>query len=204
MKIYYLNTRELSEEKIRIALDECEEYRRNRFFSSQNDLIKRENIGSDILIKLACADFFGLGTHVKTEYDSNGKIIFSNRKEYISLSHTCGHCFFAISNAPVGIDGEFIREIDYMGIAKRFFGENALFEMYSEYDEDLKRKTFFRKWTEYEALFKLQGSKKTYNPKHLTEIPIRSFDYEGMVITVAGKEVEKLDLKSDFKIMEII
>ena len=98
--------------------------------------------------------------------NSYGKPFLENNKDYhFNISHTHNMIAAAVSNNPVGVDVEKVREID-LGIAKRFFTECEL-----NYIEKYRNRTyerFFEIWTKKEAYIKYTG-------KGLS-IPLNSFD----------------------------
>ncbi len=201
MKVYYVNLNNLSDTQIIAALKSAEAYRRERFFSVVDEGTRRENIGSDILIKRAVSNFFGvLGDMVKTDYDDNGKPILKHPMGYISLSHTCGYCFLAVSENPVGIDAECQRKLEYQKLAKRFFSQDAFSRVSNATYE---KRAFFEEWTALEAYFKLCGGialdTHTDIPKHL----IKSFEMNGITISIASREAMSFDYSRDFFEIEV-
>ncbi len=81
-----------------------------------------------------------------------------------SISHTRNAVAAAISDKPVGVDVERIREID-IGIAKRVFSDNELISL-GDKDKDINGR-FFSIWTKKEALVKYLGTGLTNNVKAL-------------------------------------
>lgn len=75
-----------------------------------------------------------------------------------NLSHSAERALYAISGgAPVGVDVERMRPLDFTGISKRFFApsEAAILAALPEPD---KSDAFFECWTRKEALVKAQGT----------------------------------------------
>ena len=92
---------------------------------------------------------------------------------YTSLSHTSGACAAAISDSPVGVDIELIRQLRAESFPRRTLTESE----YSEYEakDGVGRVEFLvRKWTEKESAFKA-GATDSFIPRSVTsDLPIYS------------------------------
>ena len=106
-----------------------------------------------------CAGLFcqsqGLGAEYRLERilrSEKGKPYFPDAKGiFCSVSHTPGYWGCAVSDAPIGLDMEKIRDCAYAAIAKRFFHpEEAAFAQQGP-------EAFFLVWTAKESYVKLLG-----------------------------------------------
>ncbi len=95
------------------------------------------------------------------EYEMNkdplGKPYFSTPKEvFVSLSHSYDMVACAISNHPVGIDVQFMKEFSYTRFSNRFFSEEER-EQLAMVSNDEKKKIFYQIWTAKESYQKMIG-----------------------------------------------
>lgn len=85
------------------------------------------------------------------EYLENGKPVAPN--SFVSISHSCGKCAVCVSQRPVGIDIEKIRDRDFEKTVERTFGEKE-----KEYYRNAKSPAaFYEIWTRKEAHAKITG-----------------------------------------------
>lgn len=76
----------------------------------------------------------------------SGKPILKSGRKHFSISHSGGYIAICFSDYNCGIDLEKIKERDYKAISERMKFKAASLE------------EFYQKWTEYEALYKLNDS----------------------------------------------
>ena len=77
---------------------------------------------------------------------------------FFNLSHSGGMALYAFARGnPVGVDIERIRELDILGIAKRFFAPAEYANLVS-LPESGRNEAFFRCWTRKEAFVKAEGT----------------------------------------------
>lgn len=138
-----------------------------RLDNYKSDIDKKLGLYADLLVRIAIYQDLSI-ENCDIEFDTNGygKPHLINDQEYhFNISHTHNMIAVAISNNPVGVDVEQIREID-IGIAKRFFTERE--QNYIEKSQDDLYERFFEIWTKKEAYIKCTG-------KGLSA-PLNSFD----------------------------
>lgn len=75
---------------------------------------------------------------------------------HFSLSHSGSFAVCVLSNAPVGVDVQQIRPMNYQALADRYFPEQEA-TLLRESDEARRQALFFRFWTEKESLLKMHG-----------------------------------------------
>ncbi len=113
---------------------------------------KKLSIGVEILLNHAL-DKIGVTDSI-FDIDEYGKPFLKNYPDiYFNLSHSENYVACAVSDSPVGVDIEYIHDID-LNIAKHYFYG-------SEYDyilnNDNKEKAFFDLWVLKESYMKMTG-----------------------------------------------
>ena len=117
---------------------------------------------------------------------ANGKPMFTAGGRYLSVSHTGGRLYIAVSGQPLGLDAEVRREIP----------ERVKREWLSPAEQ---KQDFFAVWTAKEAVAKLDGRglevvKKVSVTEHLASldgayVSLHREERDGAVITVAAADV---------------
>lgn len=138
-----------------------------RLDNCKSDIDKKLGLFADLLVRIAIHQDLNIeNDNIVFGTNSNGKPFLENNKDYhFNITHTHNMIAVAVSNNPVGVDVEKVREID-LGIAKRFFTECEL--NYIEKDRNRIYERFFEIWTKKEAYIKYTG-------KGLS-VPLNSFD----------------------------
>lgn len=109
----------------------------------------------------ACGSAFLLAIHLGVTADDqlirggHGQLSLRDDPRFLSLSHSGTVTVLAVSDAPVGVDLEQVREAPE-AIARRFFSESMKAELDAA-SEETKPETFFRLWTRLEAALKADG-----------------------------------------------
>ncbi|HEY9863279.1 MAG TPA: 4'-phosphopantetheinyl transferase superfamily protein [Candidatus Obscuribacterales bacterium] len=96
---------------------------------------------------------------IKFKYSSKGKPSLDQDPPplHFNLSHTNGKAIYAIAmEENIGIDIEYIREIEVISLAKRFFCESE-YRWLNSLDSEAQYAAFFRLWTCKEAYLKATG-----------------------------------------------
>lgn len=140
------------------------------------------------LAKYALSEVFGLhGNELEIEYMPNGKPFIKNVSDvHLSISHSDNVTVCAVSDLPVGVDVEKIRNFNH-SMSEKVFGVKIT-RMLSE--SATPNKDFTRLWTEKEAILKLTGEgisgiRKNLN---LTEYNSKTTFYKNYCITVVTKK----------------
>lgn len=124
-------------------------------------------------LKEHCLSYYLLDKILRDNYNvENRELEFISQKPYLksrevhfSISHSRNFIAIAISSYNCGIDIEFIKERDFVKIARRM-----KFEECSSLDD------FYKKWTEYEAAYKLNDEYKK----------IKHYNYENYMISAVS------------------
>ncbi len=115
-----------------------------------------------------------LGRHLGTDpaklafsYEDRGKPYLKGHPVHFNLSHSHAKAVLALSDAPIGIDLEFMdRKTDVMTLAPSVFVPNELNQL-RNVEEKAQRQVFFAFWTAKEAYMKLTGAGLSLAPKSI-------------------------------------
>ena len=149
MLLYYMDVSELDIDNIPCSLSEDRIKKSRKYFHKKD---KKLSIGVEILLNHAL-DKIGIMDHI-LDTDEYGKPYLKNYPDiHFNLSHSEKYVACAVSDSPVGVDIEYIHDID-LNIAKHYFYG-------SEYDyilnNDNKKKAFFELWVLKESYMKMTG-----------------------------------------------
>lgn len=155
MQIFALRTHALSGETARRLAPAADAPHAETFCAYPDRSAVRTSLAANVLLRYAAARMLGRPMRgVTTDRLPSGRPTLPGTGLYASVSHTDGLCVCAVSDAPVGIDVEKLREAP-LRVAKRVFspGEQAQLE-----DADDPARTFFEIWTTRESVVKLTGA----------------------------------------------
>jgi 4'-phosphopantetheinyl transferase len=94
---------------------------------------------------------------LKLSYSDRGKPFLEGNSLQFNVSHSHGLALYAFArDRAVGIDLEYIREIEVESLAQRFFSDRE-FRQIQSLTPPLQTATFFRYWTAKEAYLKATG-----------------------------------------------
>jgi len=100
---------------------------------------------------------------IQFDYNENGRPVLAsssdNKKIAFNISHSGAKALFAFSaGIPIGIDIEMLRSnLDFVGIAERFFAPGEAADLASLPEAD-RKEAFFACWTRKEAFVKARGT----------------------------------------------
>lgn len=150
MKIAFISSAEIGDELLAEWLLEADESKRREISLMRQADKRRLRIAADHLCRTAAAEALGLSpAEVKFGKNEHGKPITDGME--FNLSHSSDIAVCAVSDKPVGIDIEALREIR-PDAAKRFASAEEL-----EYIGSDPRR-LFEIWTLKEAYFKCVGT----------------------------------------------
>lgn len=128
---------------------------RTTFLRKMNPKMKSKTVvyltkdkGSAALKRAAIADYFGEGEI--GVLDSGKPVIVKPEGYHISVSHSGEIVGVVISNVPIGLDIEEVKDIDYSRIKEKFLSEK-------ESEEASSLSSFFNVWVRKEAESKISG-----------------------------------------------
>jgi len=148
------------------------------------DIDKKLKLYADIMIRIiACRTLYIKNSEIIFEKEEYGKPHIKGVDDfYYNISHTRNAIVIAVSEFPVGVDIEKVKESD-LKIANRFFTENER-EYLKKNALDINR-LFYEIWTKKEAYIKYTG-------KGLV-MPLKSFDVLDAYISSHIYTIEKDD-----------
>lgn len=122
----------------------------------KNDTAKRQSIAAEILLNISMDDEVpGVKHPVIWEPDKNGKpYLIEYPQIYINITHSKNYAVCAISDTQVGVDIQYMREVD-LSMAERFFSECE-----QEYIKSSPNKidAFYEIWVRKESFVKAVGT----------------------------------------------
>ncbi len=152
---------------------------------------KKEHNLSKALAEFALADTFNLRLPLK--HNDKGKPYFEYEGIYVSISHSEGICFAAISDKQIGIDIEaFDRKTSsksshYVKLAERFFTAKE-----AEYIKESPAMRFLEVWCAKESYMKYMGEGFLMPMSSFcifdTALCISSVDFKGGHLSVCSEE----------------
>lgn len=122
-----------------------------RYREAKAEPVRQQACGSAILLAI----HLGVTSDDQLERGEHGQLTLRKDPRHICLSHSGPVTVLAVSDAPVGVDLEHLRDIPD-AIVRRFFPESFRTELEAA-PEDAKPETFFRLWTRLEAALKADG-----------------------------------------------
>ena len=196
MKLFLCKTEEFFD---LAGIDFLPAYRREKIERYKNNDDKIRSLVGGLLLRYA----FGKRAD-EIAVDANGKPYLDG--ENFNLSHTDGIVALAVAHAPVGVDIEKVRPVNF-AVSNKIFSESET-EFLSTFNQDEKSINFFDIWVGKESVCKAIGSgltslSKTFSLLPLTDGYYRAFDklfylrwlFEGDYrICLASENIEPLDI----------
>lgn len=165
-ELYHCDISKLSDEEFLKMYIKSEPTRREKADRLKKHPAKKLSIAAGELTRKAIAEKLNvLPEDIRFRVGENGKPYVVNSDIEFSISHSGTVAVCAISDKPVGIDIERIRDAN-INVAKRLFApdeQKYVFEKWS-----LSKQRFFEIWTRKEAYVKMLGKGITYFPEFST------------------------------------
>lgn len=186
-----------------LAVDERQRAERFRFEKDRRKFVVARGLLRTILSRyLSCYEATS-PDQVVFSYSKTGKPAIANvylaGELCFNVSHSHDMALYAIAlNRQVGIDLEYIRSIDAIALAQRFFSPSEAAVMRSLIEAEQHR-AFFRGWTQKEAYLKATGDglgKLESIEVALIEQPMRLVSVDGNVQIAAQWFVEEIAVNS--------
>ena len=154
------------------------------------DRLKDENkrklsLAADMLVRKSISEELGIKKEdIVFETNENGKPYAVGLDIHFSLSHSGEYVFLALSDKPVGIDAEKVRDVN-TDIADRMFTNEERQYVFKE-EEKIKER-FFEIWTKKEAYVKMLGGKVSdFLGFSVLEKNIETKKYEDYTVSVSN------------------
>ncbi|HEY5588720.1 MAG TPA: 4'-phosphopantetheinyl transferase superfamily protein [Candidatus Paceibacterota bacterium] len=175
-KLYYVEIDENIDENIYAYLLSLISLKKQHKISKFKFAVnKKLSLFSDILVQYIACQILNVTTNdlhfANNEYGKPYLVGYPNF--HYNISHTINAIVVGVSNKPIGVDIEKIKQSD-LKIAKRFFTDNEI--NYTLSDTKRYDKLFYEIWTRKEAYIKWDGRGLS--------IPLKSFDVKNDICGV--------------------
>ena len=162
MRMVYIDEH-IEEFDLQAALGEISEQRREQALRFKHERGQRTCVLAYLLLKMALRREYGITEKPVFEYGEHGKPMLSGYPHiHFNMSHCREAAICVVSDRPVGVDIESIRE--YKESLARYTMNDA--EMERILNADRPDVEFIRLWTMKEAVLKLSGHGISDNMKH--------------------------------------
>ena len=188
LKLFYYDVTNMSEAEFSKLYYKSDERRKAKVDRLRKRPAKRLSVAAGELMRSAIAGEFNKNpSELRFRTGKNGKPYVENVKVEFSVSHSGNIAVCALSDKPVGIDIENIREAN-VNVARRLFTQdeqNYVFEKWP-----LVKQRFFEVWTRKEAYVKMLGKGVSYFPEFssMGKSGIQTHIREKYIVSVAVKE----------------
>lgn len=166
LEFYHYDISGMSDEEFEKMYLGSDKNRKEKADKLKKDPAKKLSIASGELARQAIAEKFNIDKKdVRFRVEKGGKPYAEGLSVNFSISHSGTIALCAVSDKPVGVDIERIRDVD-LSVAKKHFApdeQDYVFEKLS-----LSRQRFFEVWTRKEAYVKMLGKGIAYFPEFST------------------------------------
>lgn len=163
LKLFYRDISKMSEAEFQDLYYKSNIIRKAKADRLRKRPAKRLSVVAGELVRNAISKEFNIkADDIRFRTGKTGKPYAENVKVEFSISHSGNIAVCAISDKPVGIDIECIKDIN-INVAKRLFThdeQNYVFEKWA-----LAKQRFFEVWTRKEAYVKMLGKGVSYFPE---------------------------------------
>lgn len=171
--------------------------KKERLLRYRSDIDRKTGVYAEILVRcMICVKFGVRLTDIDIQVSRTGKPFISGFPCYeFNISHTRSAVAVALSDKPVGVDVEKIREIDFRVAEKVFSDHEKAWLNVAAPDSQLR---FLEIWTKKEALVKYYGTGLTNDLKSadvtVTRENLATYFSDGYVISVCSDaDVQEID-----------
>jgi len=172
------------------ALNEISASRREKALKYKHEQGQRECVLAYLLLKRALKEVYGIDENPEIIELEGGKPVLKHHPEiHFNLSHCKEAVACVVSNEPVGVDVERVRNYDKK--LARYVLNDEEFEEVEKSDD--KAKEFIKYWTKKEAVLKLTGEGIRSDLKTILDRENATFkvtEGERFVCTVATKQTQ--------------
>ena len=188
LKMFYCDVENMSDAEFQRLYYKSDERRKAKVDRLRKRPAKKLSVAAGDLLRKAIAEEFNINaSELRFRSGKNGKPYVENAKVEFSISHSENIAVCVLSDKPVGIDIEYIRDVN-VNVARRLFTQdeqNYVFEKWP-----LVKQRFFEVWTRKEAYVKMLGKGVPYFPEFSTmgKPGIQTHIREKYIVSVAVKE----------------
>lgn len=169
------------------------------FKTDQRSHAEMSSFAREKVVSLAATDLSVAEKDIEIKTDMYGKPHIAGYVQWhFSITHTAGMIGIAVSNKPIGIDAEKIRNAD-LRIARRFFTDQENLRIKNS---ENKSRCFFEIWTKKEAYLKYIG-KGLHMPLQSFEVfelshCLECFEKNGYMVSVSQGRIHDVKLSIKF------
>ncbi len=166
LEIYHYDVSKMLDEEFEKMYINSDETRKAKADRIKRNPAKKLSVAAGELARTMLSEKFNIDKkQIRFRIGKNGKPYAENINAEFSISHSGTVAICAVSDVPVGIDIERIRDVD-LSVAKKHFApdeQDYVFEKMS-----LSKQRFFEVWTRKEAYVKMLGKGISHFPEFST------------------------------------
>lgn len=188
LKLYHYDISEMSEAEFSKLYYKSDENRKAKADRLRKRPAKRLSVVAGELVRNAISKEFNIDAKdIRFRTSKSGKPYVENVKVEFSISHSGTVAVCAISDKPVGIDIELIRNAN-VNAARRLFTPDEQIYVFEKWTQ--VRERFFEVWTRKEAYVKMLGKGVSYFPQFsvMGNKNIKTHIRERYIVSIAVKE----------------
>lgn len=157
MKLYKSNITLFSEKDYNDAFSMMDDQRKASVLRKKIENDRKRSILGEYLARKGISELCDIAPEeIKFDRTENGKPFAINADVFFSISHCNDMVVCAISKKPIGIDIEFLRDIE-LNVTRFACTEKDNAFIFETQNIDEQRKRFFKLWTAKEAFLKCYG-----------------------------------------------
>lgn len=159
--IFYYNINKMSDELYFNELELLDLARKKEILKKADINDRKRSLAGDMLVKKYIGKLYGVKKEeIEIKKGCHGKPYVLNLPVHFNISHSGDYTVVAISDRPIGIDIEIIKDFSAI-LAKKLFNEDELKYISgnsSTRKKSLMQKSFYEIWTAKEAYLKYAGT----------------------------------------------
>ena len=187
LKLFYCDVTKMSETEFNALYYKSDERRKAKVDRLRKKPSKKLSVAAGNLVRNAIAKEVNMKPEdLRFRTAKNGKPYVENANVQFSISHSCDIAVCAISDKPVGIDIELIRNAN-VNVARRLFTPDEQVYVFEKWTQ--VRERFFEVWTRKEAYAKMLGRGVSYFPQFsvMGNKNIKTHIRERYIVSIAVK-----------------
>ena len=158
--IFYYDINKMSDEIYFEELESLDYFRKKEILKKVDINDRKRSLAGDILTKKYLSKIYGVQKEkIEIKKGEHGKPYVLNVPAHFNISHSGNYTVLAISDRPIGIDLEIIKDFSAI-LAKKLFNDDELryiSEIGSMKKKTLMQQCFYEIWTAKEAYLKYLG-----------------------------------------------
>ncbi len=159
--IFYYNINKMSDELYLKELEALDLIRKKEILKKSDINDRKRSLAGDILVRKYLSKLYNIKEeNIEIKKGAHGKPYVLNLPAHFNISHSGDYTAVAISDRPIGIDIEVIKDFSAI-LAKKLFNEDELKYISgasTTRKKSLMQKSFFEIWTAKEAYLKYLGT----------------------------------------------